>query len=327
MSKPIRVTRWRDRGFTLVELLVVMTIIILIAGITALALPSILRNGKASQAANTIQGMLLAAKQRAVRDQVPAGVRFIITQDKITAPSGSIRLVSTEMVYVLQPDDLVISGDTLTLSGNTATSSTMDFAGGLASALPVAAEQLPVQPGDFIELSGGGLVTAIQQQPYASGLHGANFDSLTLNSNPSTGFPVTDYRIIRGPRRVPGEDSIKLPADVAVLMADFNTSTSVFTNYSLNVPQRSIPFGFGAQATLMYEIVFTPSGEVLGQGQPNKDKVILFVRDMTRDNLSDGEPALVVVSVRTGSIAIQPVDPSNPPNYYTFTTDPRSSGM
>lgn len=314
-------------GFTLVELLVVLTIIVILASITAIVLPGILRDGKATRAASTIQGMLLTAKTRAVRDQVPAGVRFIISHDTLTAPAGFQRLVSTELVYVVQPDDLVVSGDSMTISGgNVAVSSIMDFAGGLASALPVAAEQLPVQPGDFIELSYGGLVTGISQVS-SSGTHGSNYDTLTLISNPSTGFPVTDYRIIRGPRRAVSEDSVKLPTGVAILMADVNPSPSLTVQYSLNVPQRSIPFGFGAQSTLMYEIVFSPSGEVLGQGNPNKDKAVLFVRDMTRDNLTDGDPALVVVNVRTGAIGVQPVDASNPPNYYTFTTDARSSGM
>jgi hypothetical protein len=280
-----------------------------------------------------VQGMLLAAKQRAVRDQTPAGVRFVVTQDTITAPAGSTRLISTELIYVIQPDDFVVTGDSMQItsgsSGATAISSTEDFAGGLSGVQPLPAEQFPVQAGDYLEVSGGGLVTSITAQPSTSGVNGSNYDTLTLSNNPSgsSGIPITDYRIFRGPRRVEGEDSLRLPGTVAILIADVNNSTNVHTCYSRNIPARSIPFGGGAQATFLYEIVFSPAGTVVGKGTNSGDKIVLFVRDMTLDHVWDGDPGLVVVNPRTGAIAVQPVDPTNPPNYYTFTTDPSSSGM
>jgi type II secretory pathway pseudopilin PulG len=339
----------------LVELLVVMTIIIIIASITAAVLPSILRNGKAGQGANLIQGMLLAAKQRAIRDRMPAGVRFVIQQDTVTAPSGMRRLVSTELDYVVQPDDFVVTGDSLTISGSTtpftAQSTTMDFGGGLGvGSANVVAEEQPVQIGDFLELAGGGLVTSIVGVQQTGGT--GPYNQLKINSNPSTGFPVTDYRVIRGPRRAPGEDSVKLPADVAVLIADLPTTATGFGNYtyySLNVPARKVPFGSATQASYYYEIVFSPTGTVTGLGTSSGDKICLFVRDMTRGNLSTGipslggDPALVVVNIRTGAIAIQPVNSTASgyvypyattqtvtaasSGYFTFAQDPRLSGM
>jgi prepilin-type N-terminal cleavage/methylation domain-containing protein len=332
MARPTPYNALRS-GFTLVEMLVVLTIIMLATSIAVAIVPRIVTNEKASRGATLVQGMLLAAKQRAVRDRTAAGVRLIVTQDTLTAPPGSTRLICTELVYVIQPDDLVISGDSMQItsgsSGATAISSTEDFAGGLSSVVPLPAEQLPVQAGDFLELNGGGLVTSITAQPSTSGTNGSNYDTLTLSNNPiaSFGVPVTAYRIFRGPRRVEGEDSLKLPGSVAILIADVNKSTNVHTCYSKNIPARSIPFGGGAQATFLYEIVFSPAGTVVGQGTNSGDKIVLYVRDMTLDHIWDGDPGLVVVNPRTGAIAVQPVDPTNPPNYYTFTTDPRSSGM
>jgi hypothetical protein len=65
---------------------------------------------------------------------------------------------------------------------------------------------------------------------------------------------------------------------------------------------------------------------VIGAGTPAADKAILFVRDASRDNLTDGEPVLVSVHIRTGAIAVNPVDISSG-DYYSFTRDPSNSGM
>lgn len=327
------------RAFTLVELLVVMTLIVLIASITALVLPGILRSQKAGRGASMLQGMLLTAKQRALRDQRPAGVRLLIRNDdvntttNVSTSTSKVRLVSTEMVYIVQPEDFVVTGDSMTLdTSNHATSVTTDFAGGLSTLLPAVPDQFPVQGGDFLELNGGGQVAGITNVGADTlGMGGTalypGFHQLTLYSNPSTGQPVGSYRIIRGPRHVVGEDSVKMPQDVGVMIKDFNTDPvngTVITNYSLNIPQRPVPFG---STFYLYEILFSPSGGVTGQGVTTTDKIVLFVADLTRDNpTTDGEPALVTVNISTGAIAVQPVDVSSG-NAYTFTQDPRASGM
>ncbi len=312
-----------SRGFTLVEMLVVVTIIVVIAAITAAVLPEILHREKVTQAANMIQGMLLAAKQRAVRDRIPAGVRFLAYTDPIV----STRTVCSEMVYVIKPDDLYISGDSMTLTSSTpytATSSTQDFSGGLyaQNADPFStgtAELYPVQEGDFLELYGGGTVTAITDVgPHTPGPK----NTLQTYSNPSTGQPVTDYRIIRGPRRVIGEDSVKLPKDVVIVLTDSSQTPS---NLSWNVPQRQVPFG-QSSATIFNEVVFAPAGSVITQGITSTDKIVFYVWESTRDSYTDGQPALVVINVLTGAISIAPVNVGST-SRYSFAQDPNLSGM
>jgi prepilin-type N-terminal cleavage/methylation domain-containing protein len=355
-------TNLTRRAFTLVELLVVMTIIVIIASITAAVLPNVLRNGKVTQAANTIQGMLLAAKQRAARDRVPAGVRFILTTDTLNVPTGfASRLICTELAYVVQPDDLIITGDSLSFASVPsgpfvgdfqATSSVQDYAGTMGSTATQTAEEAAVQAGDYIECAGG-LIGAIM----GLGGTGSAQNILYTFSNPSNGFPVTSYRIIRMPRRVPGEDSMKLPQDVTVLVADVpnlaSTNFANYTFYSLNIPSRVVPFNgvTTPPATYYYEIVFSPSGSVVGAGTNSGGQICIFVRDSSRDKITDGEPALVVVNPRTGAVSVQPVNPTasgytysstSPPygsglttqpvtpaasGYYTFATDTRASGM
>lgn len=313
--------RQRRPAFTLVEMLVVMAIITLIATITALVVPNVLRNQKVTQGANLLQGMLLAAKQRAVREQTPAGVRFIVAKD----PLYPQRIVCTEMIYVVQPDDLVIASDTLQLSASspyTATSSTQDFSGGLTVSA-AAADQFTVQAGDYLELSGGGPVTAIQKVAVGSTPAGnTKYNQLQTYSNPSVSSSVTGYRVIRGPRRVPGEDSIKLPQDVVVVFDDATSGANV--SYSQYIPKR--PVSLGLSTTVFYEILFAPSGSVIGQGTSSTDKIVLFVWDGGREQYTEGEPALVVVNALTGAISVQAVDLRSG-NYYTFAQDPRLSGM
>jgi hypothetical protein len=236
------------------------------------------------------------------------------------------------LIYIIQPDDFVVTGDKLTIvSGSPvrATSTTIDFAGGLSTLIPAVPEQYPVQPGDYIELNGGGLVTSIQGiGPGSPPLSPPGYNQLQLLDNPSTGQPVVGYRIIRGPRRVEGEDSVKLPQDVVVLVEDIGPSGA---KYCLNLPRRPIPIG---SSFFFYEILFSPSGSVIGMGTTTSDKIELYVCDSTRNGLTDsgmptnGDPALVVVNIRTGAIAVQPVDPNGtPPHYDTFAQDPRASGM
>lgn len=66
----------RRRAFTLVELLVVMTLIAVLAALMIGFFPNALSSAREARSAQTIQGLLNAAKQRALRDQSPRGVRF-----------------------------------------------------------------------------------------------------------------------------------------------------------------------------------------------------------------------------------------------------------
>ncbi|QVL30773.1 type II secretion system protein [Telmatocola sphagniphila] len=85
-----------QRGFTLVELLVVLGIMVLLATLAILVVPSS-DNRAAARAADQVQGWIFGAKNRAVRDQSVRGVRLMINDP--TNPT-----LVTELQYLEQPE-------------------------------------------------------------------------------------------------------------------------------------------------------------------------------------------------------------------------------
>src|SRR5207244_1377463 len=67
-------TRGRRPGFTLVEMLVVVTILLVLAGITVLFAPKMMERQRADKGAEQFMEVLLLTKQKAVRDRAARGV-------------------------------------------------------------------------------------------------------------------------------------------------------------------------------------------------------------------------------------------------------------
>jgi prepilin-type N-terminal cleavage/methylation domain-containing protein len=336
---------WRG-AFTLVELVIVMAIIVTVAAITALVLPDILRSDKLTQGTNLIQGMLLAARQRAIRDQVPSGVRFYQIADPVTNPGVNSRIICTEAVYVEKPDDFVITTDKITLNGSgMAQAASADFSGGIylvVSAANAVAEEFPVQFGDYLVINNqASMITCVSQSA------GTRYDTLSvLNTGNFTSTPTgtgTAYSVQRAPRRVRGEDSVKFPSDIVVLISDTAVSGTGGTIGCQNIPTRQVNVFLNGNTTTpvstanFTEIVFSPTGAVIGtnnNGSNPGQMIKLWVWDSSRDtptngaaNYLTGQASYVVVSPLTGMIVIQPVNTTGSPSYDSYTTDLHLSGM
>jgi prepilin-type N-terminal cleavage/methylation domain-containing protein len=303
----------RRRGFTLVELLVAMGIILVLAIIGVGLLPRLSEQKLAGRGADLLQGWLLIAKQRALRDRTPTGVRLL------TDPVNGNWV--RELVYVQYPEDYSVGYFQGYMEDPPASGTFRAVFVGSAfdgDSFTLGEPDLaPVQAGDYLELFGGGLVTQITGVPAA--------DRLTTSS-PLPAGPFTsagsNYRIIRQPRRLAAEANLLMPRDVVIEFSPHPAATD--PPLSRNVPVRTVNGPSGAAS--FREIVFAPSGEVIGKGTLG-DKIILYVRDATRDQVTQGEPTLVTIFVRTGLIATHPVDIQNTADFYTFTRDPRSSGL
>jgi prepilin-type N-terminal cleavage/methylation domain-containing protein len=313
----------KRQAFTLVELLVALVLLLTLAALALALMPRMDQNQKVARGADLLQGWLLIAKQRAVRDQVPTGVRLFPDSKNYV----------NQMQYVQQPDDffggtIVVSEPSgmttwmASLVGNTSTP-VVDYFGGFGSSSSAAL--WPVQPGDYLEVKGGGWVYLITGVT-SSSTTGTPGDTLALNAAPVTWWTdssgnkiatsaTSQYRIIRAPRLLTGETPLDLPQDVVI---DLNTN--------LTIPGAP-PIPSAAGVALPMDIMFSPSGSVIGWPMSN-DRIVFWLRDSTTDSAMLGNPALVTIYVRTGLIAAAEVDHSGSAMApYTFTQDGRSSGL
>jgi prepilin-type N-terminal cleavage/methylation domain-containing protein len=272
------------RAFTLVELLVVVTLVLVIAGIGVMFVPNMADQQRAAEGGSQVQGWLNIAKQRALRDQAPRGIRFY--------PNSAN--VAVEAVYIDQPDDLIGTAGSVTVSGTAGTSSLT------LSGLDISNGGQPqnlwsVLQGDYIELLGTGLVYQLDTPAGALTTYTLGFAAQTNGVKATLPFTINStggFRIIRQPR-VSGEEKLMLPANVGV---DLTGTLSQFSGTAGNP----------------LDILFAPSGNVIA-GQAGQAQVILWVYDTTlpQKTANAGEPTLIVVNVRSGMVAAVPVDSSN----------------
>lgn len=259
-------------GFTLVELLVVVTLIGVLAGLTVLMLPGYRQRERVASGGASLQNWLTIAKQRALLDRAPRGVRLLrdrVEPDKIF-----------QAQFLEQPEDF--SGGTLVSDPTNPAkliANGVDFTGGFSDT-----KNWPVQQFDFLQVNDSGPMYSI------IGLTvNASNSELTLSSPlpyPLT-IPTSRYRIIRQPRLL-GAEPETMPSDVAI---------------DLKVSQ--VPIAPGQPL----DIMFSPQGEVMGNF--GTDRLIFFVRDISETDPALGDPTLIVLYTRTGLVESFPVNPDN----------------
>lgn len=123
-------TRKPRQAFTLIELLVVVGIMLVLS---AIIVSASIRNADrkyAQDGADRISGWLLLAKQWALRDQAPRGLRLVVDNNPVSPTAGMVlqrppmpgdtqAMVGAQ--YIEQPDPWVAPGTNVTCTAGTAT--------------------------------------------------------------------------------------------------------------------------------------------------------------------------------------------------------------
>jgi prepilin-type N-terminal cleavage/methylation domain-containing protein len=294
-------------AFTLVELLVVISILTVLLALTAIyVVPAFQDNKNIIRGVDRVSTVLLIAKQRALRDQRPVGVRFEVDTE------GSCR----SLRYVEQPDLLTGQRAILTQGSTTVMLPGVDLRG---SAPPGDLENYNVQPGDWIRF--------LTPPPNTS-------QNMELSSNPAwpeggvsvfnapgTTREVGPFSIIRQTRPVPGEDVVELPQNVVV-----NLQAVSNINSEYGVPQRFRHFNpppANPYQRYFYEIVFSPSGGVFNRYSATP--IVLWVHDATKSPTDPATARLIGIYPRTGLVGAHELAPGANP--LAFALDGKSSGL
>ncbi len=337
-------------GMTLVELLVVITIIGVLGGIVALVAPRFQESTRVGQGTSQFKNWLENARLRAQRDRAPRGLRLVETlPSSVNTPT--IRAdYFYKFVYVEQPDD--ITGQPSEIVPGTMTpiqlaqqrrAFQMSIIAQLPMTHPYRSQIDPatspngwkqllwlkgrnlvgvVQSGDIVEFGGARYRLVNDPIPYPTPTNAADCvlilhrprDEARLTPDGVRTAPLPAYRITRSMRPISGEPELLLPSNVAIdiLWTDVaNNKKSTRTIPAPDVVANSSP------SSLFTEVVFSPSGEIIGSLGAS-GRLVFWLRDVSLDTASltpagqlpPGDNRLVVVHCRTGQVSTHPVDPT-----------------
>lgn len=297
-------TRTRDgrTGFTLTELLVAMSVVIVLGAIGAAVVPGAVSQDRTTDGAALVRQYLMISKNRAARDGLPRGLRFIVTADP-TVPTKNPLWV-TELQEIEAPE-VVVPNIIQTTTSNLNTPP----ATGITNPSPCV--QVLYTLGDGVTAPAGQIInrqiflrnlttdqaTAVQQGallgiPEFNGYWARifSYDSSTGevrlinqtitgvqagNTTPTT-YPdeymgastnALSYRfgVYAPPQPLIAAPVLPLPRNICV---DLNVSNPTWSSTGL-VP---------------YDVLFAPNGQVInGLGRPVVDgQMFLWVRDFTK---------------------------------------------
>jgi prepilin-type N-terminal cleavage/methylation domain-containing protein len=296
----------RRRGFTLIEMLVVILIILLLAGLVMAFMPGVSARQQSERGGIILRTALNQTKQNARRDNRAAGIRII--------PNGNF---CTNPQFIQKPDDL--GGGIMQANGQFSTTALCQNANGVGQVTLTGGNLFgAVLAGDTIEVAGCGEPHIISQANGAVLTLNSPFLNLApINPNPqATQLQTAQYRIMRSPRLMMGEPPVALPQDVGIDV----TLGGVFSTGTLSAGGQPTSFANAGSG----DILFSPSGQVVG-AFTGCDAVVLWVRDTVVSTPTQGFPVLVVIYGKTGFITQQPVNPTG--DAYLFVRNALSSGM
>jgi len=289
-------------GFTLVELLVVMTIMVVFASLTAAFYPSLKADNAISRVSTMVQSNFVAARQRAKRDRVPTGIRMQLDAD------GRC----TQLLLVQKPEELNVYtlGNITAVTGTSLTFATSLAGGGF--------EDL-IFPYDCVVNNSSGESLII------SGISGNIANYLPSFSVPNFNqLPFSDYRVIRMPRTIPGENKVDIPDEYEISLSKYGSIAAGKESFARsNLPISTL-------GGSVFDIIFDPTGTLSSPGLSGD--AVLWLHKFTNDPTDFSNDALICIRKINGKVGSFPVDRlngSNPADSspFGFAKDPRNEGL
>ena len=286
---------------TLVELLVVMSIMVTFAAMTAAFYPSISSDNQIAQASNKIQNMLVGARQKARRDNNVTGVRFF--------PDLNNSSAATQMMLVQKPVDL--TGNSLpanlyqpSLPGN-------------PTVIQFSTQVWGFPTGEDLIMANDILVDSFTNNSTKITGKGATINQMLINSNfynPNIDSATLNFKIIRQPRIVPGEEAIPMPEGYEISLG------ANFSGPKVNPSDSSIDVCF-EKTGAVYQIDFAAN-------------VYIWVHKTGSTKYSEDD-AIIGIQRNNGKVAVFPVGlvdfnnatDSNLHDPFKFARDPANEGL
>ena len=287
------------RGMTLVELLVVMSIMVTFAAMTAAFYPSISSDNQIAQASNKIQNLLVGARQKARRDNNVTGVRFF--------PDLNNSSAANQMMLVQKPVDL---------TGSSLGANIVYSPPNIVSFLDNANNPYFVwgfATGEDLVMANDILLDPLTNNSTKITLKGASNNQMLINSGfctPTFSTPL-NYKIIRQARIVPGEEAIPMPEGYEILLG------ANFFGPKVNPSDSSIDVCF-EKTGAVYQIDFAAN-------------VYIWVHKTGSIKYSEDD-AIIGIQRNNGKVAVFPVGlvdfgKSNLHDPFKFARNPTNEGL
>lgn len=308
------------KGMTLVELMVAMAIIIMMAAITAAFYPSISSDNQITQASGKIQSTLVGARQTAIRSRNVTGIRLL--QDAIN-PN-----VATQLMLIQKPADLMgysmparisqplqgvanpfVPADPGANVISFVDSSNQPFqVWGFANGedLVMAADILvDLKTNQSTRILGNGSV-AVAPNVVNTNKNMMFIYSSFFNPQYAAANPEGEFKIIRQPRVVPGEEPLSLPEGYEII---------------LKATPAQIAAGYRDLSGSL-DICFEKTG-ALYQGDFASN---VYIWAHKRDSFNRDDDAIIGIHRLSGKVGVFPVNTAGP-DPFSFALDLRNEGL
>lgn len=270
---------WNKKGFTLVELLVVMTVLIILTILTLHLVNVTVDEDRVRSAAGSVQSFLEGARDRAIHAKEPRGVRFI--RDTLEPD------VVTSMLYIGSPKSY--SEGQIQIGTDKRAIQLV----GRANWANLYSRKL-ISPGSVLRIGNQNLLFTIQIA--LDGMGNPQF-SLTKDYEgpPQLGTP---YSLQLAPTVLPNQEPRQFPRDVVI---DLDNS--------------KIPSAWSSDSL---DILFSPHGTVTGlvasEGVVNlvvAERVDVSQGRKPGAQDKEGNERVVSIRTQTGGISVHHIDPTD----------------